>query len=327
MTETLDAIRPALTHVPLSATPLPPLDTSRTPWPGDMVEVNNHKLHVRRAPGPEDATAVYVHGLGGSSTNWTDLSAQLAEHADGYALDLPGFGRSEPVPGYDFSLVTHANTVVEYITSLGRGPVHLVGNSMGGAISLIVAATRPDLVRTLTLVSPAVPDLRPSIKRVSNPRLPLSLLPFIGPRVQRQIAALGPRVQTEQILRLCFADPTLVPEHRIQETIREHIERSGQPWAAAALSRSTVELFRAWFQFRSRSLWRLAPLVTAPSLVVWGANDRLVSVRKAPRIARLLPRGRLLVLPRTGHVAQMERPVSVARATLGMWEAVERRTW
>jgi len=53
---------------------------------------------------------------------------------------------------------------------------------------------------------------------------------------------------------------------------------------------------------------------------VWGAQDRLVTVRKALRTARSLPRGRLLVLPRTGHVAQMERPVTVARAVLGMWE-------
>lgn len=74
-------------------------------------------------------------------------------------------------------------------------------------------------------------------------------------------------------------------------------------------------------------MWLLPPKITAPTLVVWGTEDRLVSVRKAPRVARLIPRGRLLVLPRTGHVAQMERPVSVARAVAGMWEAVERRAW
>ena len=75
------------------------------------------------------------------------------------------------------------------------------------------------------------------------------------------------------------------------------------------------------------SLWTLAPRVSVPSLVVWGAEDRVVSVRKAPRIAELLPRGRLLVLPRTGHCAQMERPVSVAKAVLGMWEAVAAGLW
>ncbi|MEV0681057.1 alpha/beta fold hydrolase [Actinosynnema sp. NPDC050436] len=321
MTETLEASRPAITHVPLSAAPLPPVDTTSAPWPGDYVEVAGHTVHVRRTPGPAGATAVYVHGLGGSATNWTDLAGQLSGHVAGHALDLPGFGRSEPIPGYTFSMTTHAEVVAGFVESLGVGPVHLFGNSMGGAISLITAATRPDLVRSLTLVSPAVPDLRPSLRRVSDPRLPLAFLPVVGARVRRRLALTTPRARTEQMLRLCFADPSTVPDVRIEQSVEEYAERSAQPWAGDALGRSTVELIRSWLVPRSRSMWLLPPRVTAPSLVVWGTDDRLVSARKAPRVARLLPRGRLLVLPRTGHVAQMERPESVARAVLGMWES------
>jgi pimeloyl-ACP methyl ester carboxylesterase len=327
MTDMLETARPALTRVPLSAAPLPPLDTSVRPYPGEHVTAGKHRLHVRHTPGNPAATAVYVHGLGGSSTNWTDLSTQLAGYADGYSPDLPGFGRSEPLDGYDFSMAAHARTMIDYIESLDRGPVHLAGNSMGGTVALIVAAVRPDLVRTLALVSPAVPDLRPSLRRVSDPRLPLTVLPFIGRSVQRRLDALGARVRTEQVLRLCFADPAVVPEHRIVESMEEAVEMGGLPWVNAALNGSTLSLFRMWVTSGQRSLWRLAPRVKAPALVVWGADDRLISVRRAPRTARLLPRGRLLVLPGTGHVAQMERPVSVARAVLGMWEAVENRTW
>jgi pimeloyl-ACP methyl ester carboxylesterase len=67
--------------------------------------------------------------------------------------------------------------------------------------------------------------------------------------------------------------------------------------------------------------------VTAPTLVVWGDKDRLVSPRLAARTAATLPRGRLLMLPDAGHVPQIERPVSVARAVLGMWRAVETGRW
>jgi pimeloyl-ACP methyl ester carboxylesterase len=98
-------------------------------------------------------------------------------------------------------------------------------------------------------------------------------------------------------------------------------------WANPALARSTFGLFRTWLVPRSRSMWTLAPRITAPTLVVWGAADKLVTVRKAPRTARLIPRARLLVLPRTGHVAQMERPGTVARAVLGMWEQVAAGNW
>ncbi|WP_285753194.1 alpha/beta hydrolase [Lentzea sp. NBRC 105346] len=304
---------------------LPPLDNTITPWPGTFYQVDDHEIHVRETPGP-DETAVYVHGLGGSSTNWTDLAHQLSNHAHGYAIDLPGFGRSEPIAGYDFSLQAHARTVIGFIERLNR-PVHLFGNSMGGAISLLVAAERPDLVKTLTLVSPAVPDLRPHLSRVSDPRLPLAYVPVLGRRVRKQLAQLTARERTDQMLKLCFAEPGTVPEHRIEESIRENEERAAQKWAAAALGQSTMGLMRAWLVPRRRSLWQVLHRVAAPTLVVWGTEDKLVSVNKAPRTVKALRNGRLLVLPRTGHVAQMERPATVARAVLGMWEALDRHAW
>ncbi|GDY30039.1 alpha/beta fold hydrolase [Gandjariella thermophila] len=321
--------RPSLTRVPLSDGPLPPLDNTIPPWPGRQVDVAGTRLHVRETPNTasDGSTAVYVHGLGGSSTNWTDLAGLLSGHARGLAPDLPGFGRSEPPDGYDYSLPSHAGTLARFIEGLHRGPVHLFGNSFGGAIALVLAAHRPELVRSLTLISPAVPDLRPDVRRLSDPRLPLALLPVVGRRVRRALAALTPRERIEQMLRLCFADPSVVPEHRIEEAAREAAERATQPWTGLALGRTTVGLVRTWFAPRAQSLWTLAPRVTVPALVVWGADDRVVSVRKAPRTAELLPRGRLLVLPRTGHCAQMERPLSVARAVLGMWQAADQGTW
>jgi pimeloyl-ACP methyl ester carboxylesterase len=63
--------------------------------------------------------------------------------------------------------------------------------------------------------------------------------------------------------------------------------------------------------------------VQAPTLLVWGALDRLVDVTLAPRAAATFPDARLLVLPEVGHVAQMERPHLVARAVLGMLEDLE----
>ncbi|MDA3627610.1 alpha/beta hydrolase, partial [Saccharopolyspora sp. WRP15-2] len=107
----------------------------------------------------------------------------------------------------------------------------------------------------------------------------------------------------------------------LSEAVAEFEERDGLPWAGPALGRTTVELLRSWLVPPARSLWRLLPEIGAPTLVVWGAQDRVVSVRKAPRTALLIPRGKLLVLPRTGHVAQMERPRIVARAVLGLVES------
>lgn len=308
---------------------LPPVDTSMPPWPGGDETSGGVTLHVRRTPGPVDATetAVYVHGLGGSATNWTDLAGQLAGHVPGVALDLPGFGRTEPPPGFDYSIPAHADVVARYIRGLDVGPVHLFGNSMGGAISVLVAERYPELVRTLVLISPAMPDLRPALSRMSDPRLPLAFLPLVGSMVRRRLAREDAHTRVMRLLRLCFAEPDRIPRSRREEAAAELLEREALAWANPALARSTVGLIRSWLVPRSRSLWTLAPRIDVPTLVVWGTEDKLVTVRKAPRTAELLPRGRLLVLPRTGHVAQMERPATVARATLGMWEQTAAGRW
>ncbi|WP_439376861.1 alpha/beta fold hydrolase [Amycolatopsis lexingtonensis] len=323
---TVVTARAPLTHVPLSSRELPSLEPVKPPWPAGFEEVGTARLHVRRTPGPDGVPAVYVHGLGGSSTNWTDLAALLAPVAGGTAPDLPGFGYSEPEAGFDFTLDAHADVVARHIEAVGA-PVHLFGNSMGGAIALLVAARRPELVKTLTLISPAVPDRRPDPRRLSDPRMALAYLPLVGARVRAQLAALGPRERAAQVIKLCFADPSRFPESRLDELTEEHGARAGFTWAAPAMARSTFAIFRAWSTLGKASLWSVAPRVTAPTLVVWGREDRVISVKRAVRTARAIPRARLLVLPRTGHVAQMERPVVVAKAVLGMWEHVEAGTW
>ena len=105
-----------------------------------------------------------IHGLGGQATNWTDLMAELVDEVEGWAPDLPGFGWSPPPPDGDYSVTADAEIVsamLEQLYAERAEPIHLFGNSMGGAIAVLVAAARPDLVATLTLVSPALPDLRP----------------------------------------------------------------------------------------------------------------------------------------------------------------------
>jgi pimeloyl-ACP methyl ester carboxylesterase len=339
--------RAPLTHVPLSTRELPSLEPILPPWPATFEEVGTARLHVRRTPGPDGVPAVYVHGLGGSSTNWTDLAALLAPVAGGTAPDLPGFGYSEPEKGFDFSLQAHAEVVARHIETGFSGarvaeppargeapavaavgaPVHLLGNSMGGAIALMIAERRPELVKTLTLISPAMPDRRPDPRRLSDPRMALAYLPLVGARVRAQLAALGPRERAAQVIKLCFADPSRFPESRLDELAEEHGARAGFTWANPAMARSTFAIFRAWSTLGKASLWSSAPRVQAPTLVVWGREDRIISVRRAMRTARAIPKARLLVLPRTGHVAQMERPIVVAKAVLGMWEHVEAGTW
>ena len=273
-------------------------------------------MFVRSGPvGGEPA--LFVHGLGGSSNNWTDLIALLEGRLAAEAMDLPGFGRSAP-PREGYRLGAHVRAVVQRIEARGDGPVHLFGNSLGGAVSTLVAAKRPDLVRTLTLVSPALPSLRP--RRGSDPRLPLLLLPGLETLARRQLASVPPEQRARAVVQLCWADPSRLSPERLAEAVEEVRRRSGLGHDAEAFTRSLRGLVGSYLARGPRAMWRQAGRVAAPTLLVWGAQDRLVDVSLAPRAARTFPDARLLVLDDVGHVAQMERPDLVARAFLGLLE-------
>ncbi|OLB74994.1 MAG: alpha/beta hydrolase, partial [Actinobacteria bacterium 13_2_20CM_2_71_6] len=193
--------------------------------------------YVRETPATTDHAepALYVHGLGGSSANWTDLAGLLSHRLDGQAIDLPGFGRSDPARSY--SLPAVAGRVIRWIEYADRGPVHLFGNSLGGAVVVRVAGTRPDLVRSLTLISPAMPFLDP--RRSAHGRmLPLLWLPRVDRLAQRRMLTIEPAELARQVLELCFADPSRIAEQRMAEAVEETRRRYDVPWYMDAYVRT-----------------------------------------------------------------------------------------
>jgi pimeloyl-ACP methyl ester carboxylesterase len=262
--------------------------------------------------------ALYIHGLGGSSANWTDLAGLLAHRLSGQAIDLPGFGRSDPARSY--SIPALAWRVVRWIEYADRGPVHLFGNSLGGAVVVRVAGTRPDLVRTLTLISPAMPFLDP--RRSAHGRMvPLLMIPRVDLLAQRRMRAISPADLARQILEECFADPTRIAEQRLAEAVEEARLRYDVPWFVDAYVRSLRGLVGSFLRAYlpgSGSLWRMAARITAPTLVIGGELDRLVDTRVAPQVAETVRDSRLLMLEGVGHVAQMEVPETVARAVVAL---------
>jgi pimeloyl-ACP methyl ester carboxylesterase len=304
--------------VPEDALPL--YDGITPPWPGRSVLVRGARIHVRdtapRGPGAEPA--LYVHGLGGSALNWTDLAGLLAERLDGQAIDLPGFGRSDPAPSY--TIAAQAGSVIRWIEHSGRGRVHLFGNSLGGAVAVYVAGTRPDLVRTLTLVSPAMPFLDPR-RSFHGRMLPLLLIPRADRLAARRMAVIDPADLARMVIASCFADPTRFPEQRFAEAVEEARLRYTVPGYTTAYVRTLRSLILSFLRAYlpgSASLWRIAHRITAPTLVIGGQRDLLVDVRVATQVARTISDCRLLTLHDVGHVAQMEAPRMVARAFLGM---------
>jgi pimeloyl-ACP methyl ester carboxylesterase len=294
------------------------------PWPGRLVTVEGARTFVRETPAtaPGAEPALYVHGLGGSSSNWTDLAGQLAGRLDGQAIDLPGFGRSDPARRY--TIAAAADRVTRWIEHGDRGPVHLIGNSVGGTVAMRVAAHRPDLVRTLTLISPAMPFLDPR-RSLQSRALPLLALPGGTRLAGRLLSRIEPEEMVRQVIAACFADPTRVGEQRRAEALEEIRLRytlAHYPAAYLGTLRGLVLMFLRAYLPGANSLWRLARRVTVPTLVIGGWQDRLIDVRVASQVARVIPGSRLLMLDNVGHVAQMEEPAAVARAIVDLLDEV-----
>jgi len=263
-----------------------------------------------------------VHGLGGAATNWTDLMGLLEDRLHSIAPDLPGFGWSPPPQDGDYSVRAHARALAALLESVGDGrPVHLLGNSLGGTVALVVAATRPHVVRTLTLVSPALPVLRP---RLTNVHLPALAVPWAGQRLARRLGRFPVEQRVRATLALCYADPTRVPPQRVEEAMTEATRRAGLEHDGEAMLLSLRSLMSAYLRPGTWPLWRLAQHVTAPTLFVYGLKDRLVDPRTATRAARAVPDSRLVVVPDSGHVTQMEHPELVAREVRRLLDAAAR---
>jgi len=288
-------------------------------WPGRMATLTSgERVWVAETPVPVQQTkrdlVLFVHGMSGAATNWTDLMAELAPDFDCVALDLPGSGFSPPpksTAGYSVSSL--AGTVIRVIGALTPsygGQVHLVGNSMGGAVSVRVAARRPDLVKTLTLISPAMPDLK---VRRTVVHFPLLALPFVGERLVRQWAARYPvENRVTGVFANCFSDPSRLHPDRFAFEVEALRRRDLLSHGAASLVGAARTLVTETLRPSPLSLWRAAGQVTAPSLVLFGRDDRLVHPRMADRAARVFRNARVRVLPETGHLAQMECPGQVA---------------
>jgi pimeloyl-ACP methyl ester carboxylesterase len=276
-------------------------------WPGELVRLGGgHQVYVRSTPDDGGEPALCVHGLAGSSRDWTDLLDLLRPRLAADALDLPGFGDSPPRPDGRYSIAALAQTVTSLIERRGHGPVHLIANSLGGAVSVTLAATRPDLVKTLTLISAALPDSRPRLDLI---RFPVLSLPREGARLLRKYQALPPETRVADVIATCYSDPARLPPARFAAEVAELARRDTLDYADAALVGSIRTLTAEFFRARA---WRDATRITAPTLVIYGSHDRLVHPRLAGRAARAFPGARIVVLPRTGHVAHMEHPAQVA---------------
>jgi pimeloyl-ACP methyl ester carboxylesterase len=267
-------------------------------------------VHYREWPGPvEGPTFVLVHGLGGSLLNWAPVAPGLADWGRVVAVDLAGFGLT-PLEGRSAGVTANRRLLRAFIQALELPPVILVGNSMGGMVSLLQAARAPETVRALVLVDAAFP--RGSVRASQfSPRVAVLFAAYsvslVGERVAKWRAnRLGPEGLVTETLRLCAPHPELIDPTLVAALIEQARIRMEFDYATPAFLEAARAIFRAnVIPTKYRSLVRS---LRQPALVLHGDRDRLVPVGGAVEAARTHANWTLEILPGLGHIPQMEAP-------------------
>lgn len=251
---------------------------------------------------------VLVHGLGGSHLNWMLVAPQLAEHHHVVAIDLIGFGLTPPADRSS-RMRDQVTMLDRFIDAVMGEPVVLVGNSMGGMVAALTAAGHPSRVSSLVLVDPAMgPRDTESFSDLGNLRyLAAPLLPGIGPKLlTRSRQATTPADYIRESTEYVAAHPENIPPAYIDAGVALETERREMPWAVPSFvqaARSIAQTIGSAASYR-----RALHSIGAPTLLIQGEVDRLVTVSSGRWLAGQRPDWRYVELPDVGHIAMIEVP-------------------
>ncbi len=249
--------------------------------------------YVEAGSGP---VVLLVHGMAGSTENWSEVIEPLSRAHTVIAPDLVGHGRSEPGSG-DYSLGAHAAGLRDLLASLGHERATIVGHSLGGGIALQFTYQFPELVERLVLVSSGGlgPEVSPVLRAAALPGADLFIRATAGPgrsvgsALARGLGAVGLRPNAD-LAEVARGYGSLADRERraaFLATLRAVVGTGGQRVAAGD---------------------RLYLAEALPILIVWGEKDPIIPVSHAESAHETLPGSRLEIFEGVGHLPQVEAP-------------------
>ncbi len=251
--------------------------------------------------------ALLIHGLGGSALNWMAVGPHMAQSHRVLALDLVGFGQT-PLFNRSAAVGANAALVHDFIEQVLGEPALLVGNSMGGHIAILEAASHPESVSGLVLVDAAAPGARMRrFEPVMVGALAAVSVPMLGPAMfERRVRRSAAEQLVKETLALVCADPSRVDP----EVFEAHVDLTRQRGRLGPQNtRAFIQAFRSiGLRVADPRFWLKVARGQAPALIVHGRQDRVVPLGAALEMKRRRPDWELAILDGVGHVPMLETP-------------------
>lgn len=257
-----------------------------------FARVNGTMLYYRESG--EGRLAVFLHGFPLDHSIWLDQLSGLAHVRRCVAVDLRGFGRSDPILEPSLSMEVLADDVAGLIEALGADQADVVGLSMGGYVALALWELRPELVRSLTLADTRAAADSPEA-RASRRALAGRLLTSGRAEVAADLTGslLGPH-----------------PAPLVRARLRSMIEGTRYETMVAALDGMGHRPDRT----------ALLSTVSVPSLVIGGEEDRVTPPAQMRALAQAIRGARTVIVPGSGHLPPLERPDATNEALIELLE-------
>ena len=234
--------------------------------------------------GGTGAPLVLVHGFGADKDNFTRVARYLTPHYRVIVPDLVGFGESSHRADVDYHYAAQAQRLHDFTQALGLSRFDLGGNSMGGGISMSLAAQHPQEVASLWLLDCA-----------GIAAAPPSELARIVTTTDTNPLIITKETDFAAFLNFVMSDPPYIPGSVMNAMARERM--ANQP-----LER------QVFGQIATDSVDAAVKGLATPTLIVWGDEDRALSVGTVPVLQALLPNAQAIVMPHVGHAPMIERP-------------------
>jgi len=272
---------------------------------GDAMSARTIDLHGRSfayrqtGAGP---VVVLVHGLGGTMGTWTAVADDLATRCTVVTVDLPGHGRSQPLPG-DSSIGSSANALRDLLDELGHPTATIVGHSLGGGVALQFAYQYPERCERLVLVSSG--GLGSEVSAI----LRAAALPGVGHvlaiAAHRHLISAGTTITRLAAMVGIRAKPGVVESARGYATL-----------ADGEIRGSFLRTLRGIVDHRGQRVSatdRLHLMNDVPCLIIWGDHDRIIPVEHGRRAHRKMAASQLEVFEGSGHFPHVDDPARFAR--------------